>query len=155
MFYSYTDSQITHFPKALGKNGKLNNHITIKITLKICSSERNYFFLVSPHDPMTVESQLLLEQTQESLTTFKICSFNIKHGREHWNVEDWEGKEEEDDNGETIFFLCLKWSNAFKKRLSNSNTFEELCWWCKKDNCLKIVICLVILLPTYIEKLGF
>lgn len=56
MFYSYTDSQITHFPKALGKNGKLNNHITIKITLKICSSERNYFFLVSPHDPMTVES---------------------------------------------------------------------------------------------------
>lgn len=70
MFYSYTDSQITHFPKALGKNGKLNNHITIKITLKICSSERNYFFLVSPHDPMTVESQLLLEQTQEPLTTF-------------------------------------------------------------------------------------
>lgn len=71
MFYSYTDSQITHVPKALGKNAKFNNHITIKITLKICSFERNYFVLVSPHDPMTIDSHLAVRTNPRILNHFQ------------------------------------------------------------------------------------
>lgn len=96
------------FSKTHWQNGKLNNYLLIQISLKIHSSKRNYFVFIRPYDPVILEeSHFTVRTNSRILNHFQdLLILNTKIGKDHWNVEDWRGKVEEDGNGVTIFFLC-------------------------------------------------